>query len=79
MKSSPWSPQKDKRGDEPESATAGMKNAPSPNRAARFGRRGLRRRARQTAVGRHHHENRIGPICEQDHDAEQPFLLFMNF
>ena len=29
------------------------------------------RRVHQTAVGRHDHEDRVGPVCEQDHGSQQ--------
>jgi hypothetical protein len=49
-----------------------MKGSPPLKQAARFGRRGLRRRVHQIAVGRHDHEDRVGPVCEQDRGSEQP-------
>jgi hypothetical protein len=66
------SPQKDESRDEPESTSAGMENAPSPDHAARFGRSSLRRRIHELPVGRHDYEYRVGPICEQDDGPEQP-------
>src|SRR5262249_4447919 len=66
------SPQKYESCDEPKSTAAGMEKPPLPNQAARFGGGSLRRRVHETAVGRHDHENRVGPICEQDHGTEQP-------
>src|SRR5215471_19569262 len=54
------SPQKYESCDEPKSTSPGMENAPPPDRAASFGRGGLRRRVYETAVGRHNHENRVG-------------------
>ena len=65
-----------RRGDEgrrePKSASSGMKNAPPLNHAARFGRRGAGWRVHPAVVGRHDHEDRVGPIREQDDGSEEP-------
>jgi len=66
------SPQKDQSCREAKSTPPGMENTPPPDHATRFGRGGLRRCVHQAAVGRHDHEDRVGPICEQDHGSQQP-------
>src|SRR6516162_5414819 len=66
------SPQKDYGCHQAKTASAGMQNAPPPDHAACLCGSILRRRVHQTAVGRHDHKDRVGPICEQDHGAEQP-------
>ena len=49
-----------------------MKNTPPPDHASCFSRRGTRRCVHQAVIGRHDHDDRVGPIYEQDHGAEQP-------
>ena len=46
-----------------------------PDQAARFSRGTARRRVHQAAIGRHDHEDRVGPIYQQDGASEQPSLL----
>jgi hypothetical protein len=57
---------------EPENTSPGMENTPPPDHASCIGRDGLGRRVHETAVGRHNHEDRVGPICEQDQGTEEP-------
>jgi hypothetical protein len=49
-----------------------MQSAPSLEHAARFGRGRLGRRVHETPVGRHNHEARVRPICQQHDGFEQP-------
>jgi hypothetical protein len=49
-----------------------MENTPPPNHAARFSRGTARRCVHQAAIDRHNNYDRVGPIYEQDHGAEQP-------
>jgi hypothetical protein len=52
-----------------------MENAPPTNHAARFSRGTARRRVHQAAIDWHNHDDRVGPIYEQDRGAEQPTPL----
>jgi hypothetical protein len=52
-----------------------MENAPPPDHTPRFSRGGARRRVYQAVVGWHDHDDRVGPICEQDEGSEQPTPL----
>jgi hypothetical protein len=69
------SPQEDQSRRETENASPGMENAPPPNHAAGFSRGTARRCVHQAAIGRHHHEHRVGPIYEQNGGSEQPTPL----
>src|SRR5215831_10651805 len=72
---SPLSPQKNQRRREPNNASTSVKHAPPPDHAACFSRGGARRRVHQAAVGWRDHEDRVGPIYEQDDGSEQPSPL----
>ena len=52
-----------------------MKETPPSDHAARFSRGGARRRIHQAAIDRHDHNDRVGPIYEQDGGSEQPTPL----
>ena len=71
----PRSPQEDQSSREAKSASSAVENAPLPDHWACFSRGSLWRRIHQAAVGRHNYENRVGPICEQDHGTKQPTPL----
>src|SRR5215468_6310605 len=60
------SPEENQRCREPENTPPCMENAPPPDHTACLGCYGLRRCIHETAVGWHDHEDRVGPICEQD-------------
>ena len=68
-------PQEDESCREPKGASPRMENAPPPNHAARFSRGTARRCVHQAAIGRHDHEDRVGPIYQQDAGSEQPTPL----
>jgi hypothetical protein len=74
-KLSPLSPQKYESCDQPKNASSGMKNAPPPDHAARFSRGTARRCVHQAAIGRHDHEDRVGPIYQQGGGSDQPSPL----
>ena len=49
-----------------------MERPPPLDQLARFRRGGLRWRVHELPVGRHDHEDRVGPISEQDDGSKQP-------
>src|SRR5215472_7066084 len=65
-------PQIDQGGAKPERATHCMKFAPSLNQAACLGVRGSRRRRLQALVDRKNDPERIGPVGEDQHRAQEP-------
>jgi hypothetical protein len=69
---SPLSPQKDQGCREAKGTSPSVEGAPPLEQAARISRGGLRQRVHEPPVGRHDHEHRVGPICEQEEGAQQP-------
>src|SRR6516165_11463959 len=65
-------PQIDQGGAKPERATYCMKFAPGLNQAACLGVRGFWRRRLQALVNRKNDAERIGPVGEDQHRAQEP-------
>ena len=65
----PW---KDQCGRDAQGASTGMECAPPLEHAAGFSCGSLWRHGHEPPVGRHDHEDRVGPICEQDYGSKHP-------